>query len=460
LPSHCAPSPAVQTITTTATVASGVFAPGHLGELTRIVPFEMVDQALAETGSARRRTRLLPARVVVYLLLAGCLFAELGYRQVWHKLSAGLAGLPVANLSDNALWQARARLGTTPLRWLFDLLRGPAATCRAAGVRWCGLLVCAIDGTSMSVPDGARNLAAYAKQPGNHGGSGYPLLRLVALVACGTRTIIDAVFGPTSIGEQTYTRVLARSLHAGMIVLADRNFDDAKLLEALAATGAHLLVRLKSNRKLPVLRHYRDGSYLSQIGTTRVRVVECEITIATAAGRHTGCYRLATTLLDHRHHQASALVTLYHERWEIETCYLELKSSILGNRVLRARTPAGIAQEVYALLVTYQILRIAITDAIDTAGGIDPDRGSFTIALQAARDLLTQAAGVIADTVIDLAGAIGRRVLDNLLPDRRLRISPRIVKRAISKHQARGPNINRRSYKATLEINILTGPGP
>jgi len=77
---------------------------------------------------------------------------------------------------------------------------------------------------------------------------------------------------------------------------------------------------------------------------------------------------------------AAALVTRCHQRWEIETAYLELKSSILGGRVFRARTPAGIAQEVYALLTCYQILRIAITDAIEAAGGIDPDRGSFTIA--------------------------------------------------------------------------------
>ena len=458
MPSHSARPPALASTTTTTTLASGVFAPGHLGELTQIVPFEMVDEALAATGAAQCRVRCLPARVVVYLLLAGCLFAELGYRQVWHKLTAGLGGLAVANPSEGALWQARARLGPTPLRWLFDLLRGSATTLRT-GVRWCGLLVCAIDGTIMSVPDSDRNLAVYTKQAGNHGGSGYPLLRAVALVACGTRTIIDAVFGPTSTGEQDYTRRLLRSLKAGMIVLLDRNFDDSKLIGQIAATEAHLLVRLKSNRKLPVLRRYPDGSYLSQIGTTRVRVVECEITIATSTGRHTGVYRLATTLLDDRRYPASALVTLYHERWEIETAYLELKSSILGARVPRARTPAGIAQEIYALLVTYQILRIAITDAIETTGGIDPDRASFTIALNAARDLLTRAANVIADTVIDLVGAIGRRVLDNLLPARRLRVSPRIVKRAISKYQARGPNINRRSYKATLSINILTS-GP
>jgi Insertion element 4 transposase N-terminal/Transposase DDE domain len=446
-------------ITSRVTVAAGVFAPGHLGELTRIVPFEMVDAALAATGTLQLRVRCLPSRVVVYLLLAGCLFAELGYRQVWHKLTAGLSALPVVNPSENALWQARARLGGAPLRWLFDLLRGPAATL-AKGVSWCGLLVCAIDGTTMAVADSPRNLAGYTKQAGHHGGSGYPLLRLVALVACGTRTVIDAVFGPTSTGEGGYTRRLARSLRAGMLVLLDRGFDDAALIAHLAATQADLLVRLKSNRTLPVLRRGRDGSYLSQLGATRMRVVECEITIATSTGRHTGVYRLATTLLDDRRYPAAALVTLYHQRWEIETAYLELKSSLLGGRVLRARTPAGIAQEIYALLVTYQILRIAIADAIDTTGGIDPDRGSFTVALSAARDLLTQAAGVIADTAIDLVGTIGRRVLDNLLPTRRLRISPRIVKRAISKYQARGPNINRRSYKATLHINILAAPDP
>ena len=166
------------------------------------------------------------------------MFAELGYRQVWHKLTAGLGKLPVANPGDNALWQARARLGAAPLRWLFDLLRGPATAITAGSVRWRGLLVCAIDGTTMSHPGQPRNLAVYSKQAGSHGGSGYPLLRLVALVACGTRTIIDAVFGPTSCGELDCTRRLRRSLHAGMIVLLDRNFDAAALIGQLAATKA------------------------------------------------------------------------------------------------------------------------------------------------------------------------------------------------------------------------------
>jgi hypothetical protein len=78
------------------TVAGGRFAPGHPGELTRQVPFEMVDAVLEETCRVQRRVRVLPARVVACLLLAGCLFAGLGCTQVWHRLAAGLGGLPVA----------------------------------------------------------------------------------------------------------------------------------------------------------------------------------------------------------------------------------------------------------------------------------------------------------------------------------------------------------------------------
>jgi Insertion element 4 transposase N-terminal/Transposase DDE domain len=440
------------------TVAEGRFAPGHLGELTQLVPFEMVDEALAQTRTVQSRVRALPSRVVVYLLLAACLFPELGYLGVWAKLTAGLSGVPVAAPTAGALAQARRRAGAAPLRFLFDLLRGPAAVPRGGGTWWRGLLVCAIDGTTMTVPDSAANLARFTKQAGNHGGTGYPQARLLALVACGTRTIIDAVFGPTACGETTYAPGLLRSLRAGMIVLLDRNFAAAKLIAAIARTEADVLVRVKNGRKLPALARYRDGSYLSVLGTTQVRVIEAQITIATSAGRRTGIYRLATTLLGPDRYPAAGLIRLYHQRWEIETAYLELKSTILGGRVLRARTPAGIDQEIYALLATYQILRTAMADATACVPGTDPDRASFTIALNAARDQIIQAAGIIASTVIDLIGTIGQHVLARLLPARRLRASPRIVKRAISKYQARGPNIDRASYKATISIDILAPP--
>jgi transposase IS4-like protein/DDE family transposase len=442
-------------------VAAGPFAPGHLGELTQQVPFDMVDGVLAQTRRTQRRVRDLPSRVVVYLLLAGCLFAELGYRQVWQRLVAGLDGLPVADPSQAALTQARHRVGARPLRALFDLLRGPVAS--ASGlVRWRGLLVCAIDGTALYAADSAANLARFSKQRGGRtGGSSYPMLRLVTIMACGTRSVMDAVFGPITSGETTYAKDLLARLPEHVLLLADRNFAAGHLLTLVTGRNAHLLVRAKTGRggpKLPVLHRLRDGSYQSMFGGRSVRVIDAEIRVTTKAGTVTGVYRLITTLLDTDAYPATAILRLYHERWEIETAYLEIKSTILGGRVLRARTPAGIDQEIYALLVTYQILRTAMTDATNSQAGVDPDRASFTIALHAARDQVIHAAGVIADTVIDLIGKIGRLILHDLLPERRLRVNARTVKRAISKYNARGPTIDRRTYHSTISLNILAGP--
>ena len=151
-------------------------------------------------------------------------------------------------------------------------------------------------------------------------------------------------------------------------------------------------------------------------------------------------------------------MALYHQRWEIEAAYLELKSSILGGRVLRARTPTGVDQEIYALLITYQALRIAISDAVLTRPDIDPDRGSFTIALHAARDQLTAARGVLTDTdpnaAIDLVGELGRQVLQHLMPARRSRTNPRVVKRAISVYAANTARGRIRAPSRKTEVTV------
>jgi Insertion element 4 transposase N-terminal/Transposase DDE domain len=313
--------------------AAGRFAPGHLGELTQQVPFEMVDAVLAETRRVQRRVRDLPARVVVYLVLAGCLFPEAGYTRVWDRLAAGLPG-PAARPTAGALRQARARLGPEPLRALFALLKGPAAVpAGMPGVRWRGLLPVAVDGTVMTVADTPANLAVYSRQKGGPcGDSGYPLLRLVALVSCGTRSVIDAAFGPASAGEIAYACCLLGGLRAGMLLLADRGFGYGILAAQVAATGAGFLLRVrtgKSTAKLPVMARCGDGSWLSLLGGVRVRVIDAEVTLTTSAGSSSGRCLLVTTLLDPARYPAGELVALYRQRWEVEIGHRWYPSSCL-----------------------------------------------------------------------------------------------------------------------------------
>ncbi|MCA1675492.1 MAG: transposase domain-containing protein, partial [Actinobacteria bacterium] len=149
---------ATTTITHAVTVAAGVFAPGHLGELTQYLPFELVDDVLEQTRTVQRRLRDLPSRVGVYFLLALGMFPRLGYARVWAKLTAGLAGIPVPCPSEKALRELRRRLGPAPMKALFEVVAGPLAQPHTPGVRFGGLRTVAFDGlNSLKVPpDHAR----------------------------------------------------------------------------------------------------------------------------------------------------------------------------------------------------------------------------------------------------------------------------------------------------------------
>lgn len=449
--------------------AAGVFAPGHLGELTQIVPFDMVDAVLAESPPAtQRRVRLLPARVTIYFLLAMGLFPERGYRGVFSALTAGLHGLRLATPTVSALRHARSRLGPAPLAALFELLAGPLAWPRTSGACWRGLRPVAIDGTGIAIPDSAANQAWTDKPTASHPAAGYPLLRLVTLTECSTRALIGAVFGSPAHGELAYAAKLLHRLRPGMVLLGDRNFDAATFITKVTATGADLLIRLKANRRPPLTGRHPDGSITSLIGGVEVRIIEARITVTGADGsRRSEHYRLVTTLLDPERYPAVELLELYHQRWEIETAYLALKHTLLQDRVLRSQTPAGAEQELWALLATYQILRIAMTSATDSRPDIDPDRAGFSAALHAARDQVITAHAVIAGTHIDLVGAIGAQVLAALLPARRARICPRIVKRPLSKYAYKKPHQPRTCLKVAISVTLtdaatspLTQPTP
>ena len=307
---------AVTTITKTITVAAGVFSPGHLGELTGQVPFELADAVLEETRARERRLRVLPSRVGMYFVLALGLFPGLGYPGVWAKMTTALDG-QAACPSGKALRDLRRRLGADPLKALFETLAGPVARPSTPGVSFGRYRTVAFDGcTSIKVPDTAPNRSWLGKMKAALGVTGYPAVELMTLVETGTRALIGAVFGPPAIGETDYARKLLHLLTPRMLVLADRGFDGAAFLAEVATTRAAFLVRLRSTRKLAVMARLDDGSFLSRIGELSVRVIEAHVSVRCADGTTwTGRYRLATTLTDHRAYPAPALIRLYHERW-------------------------------------------------------------------------------------------------------------------------------------------------
>ena len=425
------------------TAAAGVYAPGHLGELTQYLPFELVDDVLSQTKTVQRRLRDLPSRVGVYFVLALMLFPRLGYARVWQKLTGGLCGLELPSPSEKALRDLRRRLGPAPLKALFEIVAGPLGRPRTPGVSYRGLRTVAFDGcNSVHVPDTERNRSWLGRIRYRMGFAGYPTLRLMTLVETGTRGLIGAVLGSRADrDEATVARRLLPLLHPGMVVLLDRAFDATAFLTELDRTGARFLVRSRSTRRPPVLTHLPDGSFLSDLGGLPVRIIDADLTVTGADGsRVRDRYRLITTLLNHQDHPAVELVRLYHERWEIEIAYLALRHTILDGQVLRSHDRPGLEQEVWALLTLYQLLRMAMVTAVESQPDTNPDRASFTTAVQAARDQLIAADGILPTEQpgrpgqLDLLGVIGRAVLATLLPPRRPRWSTRRVKNATSRY--------------------------
>jgi hypothetical protein len=445
------------TITRTITVAAGVFAPGHLGELTQIVPFELADAVLEETRTRERRLRALPSRVGLYFVLALGLFPQAGYLGVWAELTAALDGLGLAVPSPKALRGLRRRLGPAPLRALFEMLAGPLGQPSTPGVRFGRYRTVAFDGCrSLKVPDTPRNRAWLGKMNAALGETGYPVIQLMTLAETGTRALAGAVFGPTADGELDWARKLLHLLDATMLVLMDRGFDAGEFLAEVAAARAQFLVRLNATRRPPVLARLPDGSVLSLIGGVKVRIIAASVTVTCHDGTsYSDSYRLATTLLDHRAYPAGALIALYHERWEHEIAYLALRHTLLHGRVLRSGDPAGLEQEMWALLALYQALRIAITDAVTTVPGTDPDRASYQTAVQTAQILVTGARNVTTG-VTDLAGGIGRAVLANLHGPRRPRVCARRVKSPLSRWNKHPPGKPRTCQQVTSLTTVIS----
>jgi hypothetical protein len=441
---------AVTSVSRTITVAAGVFGPGHLGELTQVIPFELADAVLAETGAVERRLRLLPSRVGLYFVLGMVLFPGAGYRGIWAKLTDVLDAV----FPDlKALRDLRRRVGAAPLKALFEVLAGPLAWPRTPGVMFGRYRMVAFDGCrSIRVPDSERNRSWLGKLNAALGETGYPAIQLMTLCETGTRALIGAVFGSPADGEATWARRLLHLLDASMLVLMDRGFDGAGFLAEVAATKAQFLVRLTATRRPPVLHRFPDGSFLSVIGGVKVRIIPADVRVTCHDGtRYGDRYRLATTILDWRACPASALITLYHQRWEHEITYLALRHTLLTGRVLRSGDPEGVKQEMWALLAVYQALRIAVTDAIATVPGTDPDRASYQIAVETAQLTVTGARGILPATP-DLVGEIGRAVLASLNGPRRPRVCARKVKSPLSRWNKNPPG----KPSANLRITSVT----
>jgi hypothetical protein len=405
--------------------------------LKRILPRARVEEVLARSGLNRAFCRRLPGWFMVWFVIALGLFCRDCYRQVFRWLQPFRPG---ATPPRSTFCEARQRLGVAPMRHLAQdtvrLLGRP----ETPGAFYRGKRLMALDGFTVDVPDTPRNDRAFGRPGGHRAPGAFPQARVLALCETGSHVLWRWLIKPYHRGEVTMAHRLLRELQPDMLLLWDRNFLSYQTVAEVRARKAHLLARIKSNLIFTPIRELGDGSFLAKLYRSAadrradrdgilVRIIEYTFDDPGRPGSGEP-HRLLTTLLDEALDPAETLIVLYHERWEEELTIDELKTHQRERPVLRSQTPGGVVQELYGLLLGHYVIRVLMQEAA-ASRGIDPQRMSFTGALKILRCRLPACPASRRGRSQWYRNLVAE-IAEEVLPERRDRINPRVIKRKMS----------------------------
>jgi len=349
-----------------------------------------VREALAATGTATLRRRRLPAEQVVWLVLGMALFRDRSITEVADGLDLALPARRGPTAAPSAVSQARTRLGEEPMAALFDTCAQHWAHTSADRHRWRGLALYGVDGTTLRIWDSTENRAHFGLPGSGRDKAAYPQVRLVVLAALRSHLLAAAAVGAYTTGEGTLAETLWPQLPERSLCIVDRNFLAAHVLLPLARHGAdrHWLLRAKKNLRWRELERLgRDDVLVEMKVSPSARRKDPSLprtwVVRAIRYRHPGASPqwFLTSLLDPEVYPAREIVALYHERWELEGGYDEIKTEMLDREeTIRSRTPERVRQEIWGILLAFNLIRLEMERVAEEAG-VEPTRISFITAL-------------------------------------------------------------------------------
>ena len=407
-----------------------------------------IEEALALSGTVSLRKRRLPAEQVVWLVIGMGLMRDMPIEQVVDRLELALPDRNDTVVAKSAVSQARSRLGDDPLAYLFAVTAARWATRSADVDRWRGLALYGCDGTTLRVPDSPENRAAFGGQTAGRGESGYPQVRVVAMMALRSHVLSAFRFADYHTGETTLARDVWNEVPNESLVIVDRNFLVKKDLIHLETSGnRHWLSRAKANTKWAVREKLGADDYLVEWevnepglpSTWTLRAIRYK-------KRGFEAVTLLTSLLDSEKYPSKELIALYHERWELEVGYDEVKTHLLDRREsIRSKTPVGVRQELWGIAIAYNLVRVEM-ERVAAEAEVPPTRISFVTSLAMIREELLglslprMTPGAIPASL----GRLRRRLKRLVLPPRRSERSyPRSVKIKMSNYDRNRPSTTR-----------------
>jgi len=341
------------------------------------------------------------------------------------------------------------------MEWLFTRCADEWAHTSARRHAWRGLAIYGLDGSTLRVPDSDENRVAFGGSSGQRGQSGYPLVRMAALMGLRSHLLAAVSFGPYGQSELAYAADLWQSVPSDSLTIMDRNFLAAPVLIPLQRDGSnrHWLTRAKSKTVMHVIERLGSGDELVELETSPESLQNDPTLPRRYRARAIRYQRkgfdpqiLLTSLVDHKAYPAGEIVNLYHERWEIELGFDEIKTEMLDREeAIRSRTPDGVRQELWGILIAYNLIRLEM-ERVATAAKLPPSRISFVSAMRMICDEWLWCAiaspGAIPKHLRNLRAALTGLILP---PRRSKRSYPRAVKIKMSNYprKRRSPTVAR-----------------
>jgi hypothetical protein len=424
----------------------------RLAGLEKVISSQTLRQALVFSGRVNGRSCPLTHEVMLWVVLAMGILTHLPIRQVFKHARRLRVGEKTPNRSS--LCAARRRLGVEPVRQVFHQVVRPLATPDTPGAFYRGFRLVGCDGVVLDVPDSDANATAFDRATGSRGEGAFPQVRKVSLIELGTHVEFAFAAGGWQDSEQALAEQVFDQVPADALLLEDRGFFSYAAWKKLLQRGVHLLVRIKSHMVFKPLRRLSDGSFLAKIYPSAwdrekdrhgivVRVIQYKLNDPQRVG-HGKVHRLLTSLLDETLYPADELITLYHERWEEELTFDEHKTHQDPPRAtkpanLRSESPQGVLQELYALSLGHFVTRALMFQAAQQAQ-IDVDRLSFTGCFRILQCRLPECDSHTSETFDHWLDRLLWEMQQEIIPPRRNRINPRVIKRKMSKWKKKRPH--------------------
>lgn len=458
-----------------------------LAETFSLAPFDillqpLIDQALQEQAkNTCRKGTLLTPRLLVWLVLVLTLRRDLNYDKALNWMVSGLrwlAGVLPAQaklVSDGAISHARVKLGVEVFQ---AVLVKQVNTFQPILADFHGWLSVAFDGTTGTMPDSEANREVFGKPSARREQAAFPQTRLMHLLAVRQRRILDvtwASYRGKGSGERALVEeILARLACKGLLFLLDAGLYAFDVLWRIQQQQGAFIAKTPRHVKPKLLQRLPDGSWLAEIED---KVVDPDAPATAKKRKHWKTitltvrvihivipgfrpFRLMTNLLDPGI-TAREIALHYHQRWNIEIAYDEIKThqcaTMRGQSptTFRSKLPILVQQEIYALAITYNAVRTCMYLAAEQQAQ-DPSQLSFLDSLHHILDaapILTAASPDQRQAHWDfLLTLIANCHLDR---PSRPRLNPRVVKVKMSKFPRKNPSHTSQERDIVKDLEII-----